>query len=198
MLVGHSFGATLALAYAAAHPYAVESLTLIGCGTFDAAARARLQATREERIDAALREKLERLRDLPDPDARLRAAGELLSGVDSYDADASAAEPASVDARAHEETWEDALRLQREGLHPAAFASIEAPVLMLHGAADPHPGPLIRVSLAPYVRRLAYHEWPRCGHYPWLERAVREDFFARLRRWLLEKAAGEAARQPLA
>jgi len=55
---------------------------------------------------------------------------------------------------------------------------------MLHGAEDPHPGPLIRSSLEPHLPQLEYLEWSRCGHYPWLERAVRDDFFATLTRWL--------------
>ena len=44
---------------------------------------------------------------------------------------------------------------------------------------------MIRASLAPYLPHLDYREWDRCGHYPWLERAVREEFFSVLREWLL-------------
>jgi pimeloyl-ACP methyl ester carboxylesterase len=43
---------------------------------------------------------------------------------------------------------------------------------------------MIRASLAPHIPQLEYHEWERCGHYPWLERAVRDDFFSLLRNWL--------------
>jgi pimeloyl-ACP methyl ester carboxylesterase len=76
------------------------------------------------------------------------------------------------------------LRLQEEGVYPAAFAAIETPVLMLHGAADPHPGEMIRASLEPFLPQLEYHEWAPCGHYPWLERAVRDEFFAVMGDWL--------------
>jgi pimeloyl-ACP methyl ester carboxylesterase len=76
------------------------------------------------------------------------------------------------------------VRLQEEGAYPAAFAAIETPVLMLHGAADPHPGRMIRESLAPHLPQLEYREWERCGHYPWLERAVRHEFLDVLRAWL--------------
>lgn len=76
------------------------------------------------------------------------------------------------------------MRLQEEGVYPAAFAAIDAPVLMLHGAADPHPGRMIRASLEPHLSQLEYREWERCGHYPWLEKAVRDEFFAVLRGWL--------------
>ena len=39
VLVGHSWGAMLALAYAAEHPEATAGLALIGCGTFTEASR---------------------------------------------------------------------------------------------------------------------------------------------------------------
>jgi pimeloyl-ACP methyl ester carboxylesterase len=88
------------------------------------------------------------------------------------------------DLRAHTETWADMLRLQQAGIYPATFAAIHAPVLMLHGDYDPHPGPMIRASLAPYLPQLEYHEWPHCGNTPWQERSIRPDFFATLRTWL--------------
>jgi len=81
-LVGHFWGAMLALACAAAHPDTVGALVLIGCGTFDTASR--------DRSDV------------------------------------------------------------------------------------PH---------------LEYREWERCGHYPWLEKAVRDEFFDVLRDWLTRRSA---------
>ena len=90
-----------------------------------------------------------------------------------------------LDVRAHTETWEDVLRLQAEGVYPAAFAAIHSPVLMLHGAYDPHPGEMIRASLLPHLPQLEYREIARCGHSPWLERAIRDEFFAVLHDWLL-------------
>jgi pimeloyl-ACP methyl ester carboxylesterase len=100
------------------------------------------------------------------------------------------------DVRAHEESWADMVRLQEEGVYPAAFAAIHSPVLMLHGAYDPHPGELIRAGLVPYLPQLEYREWERCGHKPWFEREVREEFFAVMHTWLLghleKRGKGEA------
>ena len=67
---------------------------------------------------------------------------------------------------------------------PAAFAAITSPVLMLHGSYDPHPGKMIRDSLAPHLYKLEYREFERCGHSPWIERFARDNFFATLRSWL--------------
>jgi pimeloyl-ACP methyl ester carboxylesterase len=185
-LVGSSWGAMLALAYAAAHPADAGPLALIGCGTFDPDARARLEEIIEERKSGDVQRRLESLaREFPDPDERLRAMGDLISSLYDYDTLPGDPDPEeSFDGRAHQETWDDMIRLQSEGIYPQVFAAIESPVLMLHGAHDPHPGRMIRDGLAPHVERLEYREWERCGHYPWRERAVREEFFAVLCGWL--------------
>jgi pimeloyl-ACP methyl ester carboxylesterase len=164
-LVGESWGAMLALAYAAAHPNTLAALALVGCGTFDLAARAQLRATLAERGDG--------------PGAYDYAA--------EPDPHPRADEP--FDERAHVETWDDMLRLQAEGLYPAAFAAITTPVLMLHGAHDPHPGAMIRDSLRPYLPQLEYVELDRCGHSPWKERYARDAFFAALETWLAQERA---------
>ncbi len=189
-LVGHSWGAMLALAYAAAHPGCAGPLVLVGCGTFDPAARERLQATRDGRMDDRLRQRLARLPgEFSDPDERLCVQGRLIQLLDSYELLPTGGEAPACDARAHHETWQDMLRLQQEGVYPASFSGIDVPVLMLHGAFDPHPGQRIRASLEPLLPQLEYLEWKRCGHYPWLERAVRDEFLVVLNAWLARKLA---------
>ncbi len=189
-LVGESWGAMLALAYAAAHPDSPGPIVLIGCGTFDPQARARLRAILEERMDDDLRQRLDRLpEEYPDPGARLRKQFELTEPLYLFDPiplEPNEQATLPFDVRAHTETWEDMLRLQREGVYPAAFSVIRSPVLMLHGAYDPHPGPMIRASLEPYLPQLEYRAWEHCGHSPWRERKVRDEFFAVLRQWLAQ------------
>ena len=190
-LVGHSWGAILALAYAAAHPGSIASLVLIGCGTFDLAARDRMRTVRDERVDEDLQRRMERLTDeFPDPDERLIALGKLVEPLDSYEPIPTDEEGQPVDGRAYQETWDDMVRLQAEGAYPAAFAAIQTPVIMLHGTFDPHPGRMIRASLEPHIPHLGYREWGRCGHYPWREKAVHADFFAVLRDWLARQFTG--------
>ncbi len=191
-IAGHSWGAMLALAFAADHPGLVSAIALIGCGTFDTASRALMEETCAQRTDAETADRIAGLaRDHPDPDERLRATADARLPIYSFDPVETRLESAQCDARAHRETWRDMLRLQREGVYPAALARITAPVLMLHGAHDPHPGRRIRDSLARHIPRLEYREWARCGHYPWLERQDRVDFLETLTRWLIE-ACGAA------
>jgi pimeloyl-ACP methyl ester carboxylesterase len=175
----------LALAHAAAHPADVACLVLVGCGTFDAPARDLMHRTLDARTDAALRERLARLPEqFPDPDARRLAQHVATLPLYACDLLTTDTEAEGVDARAHRETWDDMMRLQCEGVYPAAFAAVRAPVLMVHGSVDPHPGRMIHESLERYIARIEYVELERCGHYPWLERSARDLFLSLLHEWL--------------
>lgn len=195
VLVGHSWGAMLALAYAAVYPTTPVALVLIGCGTFSVAARAEFEARLDARLTAADRARMVEINQSEaDPDRRLEALGGLIRRVCGYDVE-EGADDVAVDAVAHQQTWADMLRLQSENIYPAAFGMIDAPVLMLHGEADPHPGLLTSDDLRRYIPHLEYQELPECGHYPWLERRAKRRFFETLNAWLTARfpvAAEEA------
>jgi pimeloyl-ACP methyl ester carboxylesterase len=182
-LIGASWGAMLALAYAATHPRLTGPLILVGCGTFDLGARAALHRTIAERMTDNIRARLKCADEL-DSDERLKARAAAMLPVYACDLLASPHEDDHVDAQAHHETWDDMLRLQAEGIYPAAFAAIKVRVLMIHGTYDPLPGRLICEGLRPYLPQLEYRELERCGHYPWLERATADPFFSLVSEWL--------------
>jgi pimeloyl-ACP methyl ester carboxylesterase len=157
----------LALAYAAEHPTIPAGLILIGCGTFSVAARAEFEARLEARLSPRDRAYLADLHQTEAcADRRLAAQGRLMMRVCGYDVGEPEEEIAAVDAVAHEQTWADMLRLQRDGVYPAAFAAIRVPVLMLHGEQDPHPGRMTSLDLRAYIPHLEYREFPSCGHSP--------------------------------
>jgi len=195
-LAGWSWGAMLALSFAAAHPERVRSLALVGCGTYDEAARGAYRAALASRLGEEGRRRAEGLRRAmagATSDAeRDRLFGELGLVLDRAQVVEALSEeegaPVWVDARGHDETWADVLRLQAEGVEPAAFAAITCPVLMLHGADDPHPGRATFELLRRFVPQLQYRGLSRCGHRPWGERHGREPFVAALREWLAGSA----------
>ena len=187
-LVGHSWGAMLALAYAAAHPSSAGPIVLVCSGTFDLASRERFIINLSERKkDEGARHRFERALQISDPSARFHELGKQTLELYSYDLATTEQEIDESEPGCSEGTWEDMVRLQNEGVYPAAFAAIKSPVLMLHGAVDPHPGEMIRASLAPHLPQLEYREWERCGHYPWLEKSARDKFFSVLRDWLTNR-----------
>ena len=185
ILVGHSWGAMLALVYAAHHPQAPAALVLIGCGTFSQAARAEFEARRAARLTAAAHARLVQITQAEtDPDRRLAERGRVMASVYGYEVDDGQNDLAVVDAVAHEQTWADMVRLINQGVYPATFAAITCPVLMLHGEADPHPGRLTSEDLRAHIPRLEYREFSKCGHSPWLERQARDVFFESINEWI--------------
>jgi len=194
-LVGWSWGAMLALSFTAAHTGRVRSLALVGCGTYDEASRDAYERAVAVRLGEAGLRRVEELRRRmagaagAQGDRLLAALGRLMEEAQAYDALPETGDPVRVDRQGHQETWADVLRLQAEGIEPAALASIRCPGLMLHGDDDPHPGPATFELLRRFMPQLQYRGFPRCGHKPWAERRAREPFLAALREWL--RVAGE-------
>jgi pimeloyl-ACP methyl ester carboxylesterase len=189
VLLGSSWGAMLALAYAAEHPDTAGPLILVGCGTFDPVSRAAMKRSIAERTNDQVRAELALADQLTDPNERLKAQAAVIAALYSVDLAEPPHADDTIDAQAQHETWDDMLRLQAEGKYPAAFAAITSPVLMLHGEHDPHPGRLIRDNLAPLLPQLIYREFAHCGHYPWLERAAAGDFYRLVNEWLDKQTA---------
>jgi pimeloyl-ACP methyl ester carboxylesterase len=186
-IVGHSWGAMLALCYAAAHPAIASSIVLIGCGAFDSSSRAQMTSNLAAQITSEIDERLSKLEELaPDPDSRLQMLGDILWPIYTHDPIIQSLDAEKCDAAAYHQTWDDMMRLQRQGVYPSEFASIKEPVLMLHGAKDPHPGRQIFEGLLSYTPQMQYIEWERCGHYPWLEKFAKDEFYRTLRQWLVD------------
>ncbi|MBV6459057.1 MAG: hypothetical protein HONBIEJF_02197 [Fimbriimonadaceae bacterium] len=191
ILVGSSWGAMLAACTAADHPSATAGVVMVGSGTWDLESRAEMKRRIEGQASPTLRSLLERRtagEDVPRTEIRANLAS-------AYTFEAVLPEPEGfeVDEVGNVETWADMVRLQAEGRYPQSLAGITCPVLMLHGAYDPHPGEMIRDSLTPYIPQLDFHQWDRCGHYPWIERHAREEFLTLLRVWI-NRIAGEEPR----
>ncbi len=191
--VGWSWGAMLALSFAAAHPTRVAAIVLVGCGTFHEDERrdykqrvADLLGEDGRAREAALRGRMAEAEDEAIRDALVGELGSLFMAAETVEplAAPSLGDDLPVDGAGNRETWDDVLRLQAEGIEPQRFAGIDAPVLMLHGDTDPHPGRGTCERLRPLLPQLEYVEFPRCGHEPWNERHARQPFLATLLAWI--------------
>ena len=196
-LVGSSWGAMLALAYAAEHADTLSAVVLSGCGTFDPASRAEGVRRRRQRIAEYIAAHPEHQDDL-----KLDIGAQIMKWHMMTDTYAPISDEAPVpdepfDLQGHTETWQDMLRCQEEKRYPQTFAAITVPVLMLHGAEDPHPGAMIRDTLRKYIPHLEYHEFPQCGHEPESERYARDDYFAVMSTWLARRFVEENAGNPV-
>lgn len=199
-VVGWSWGAMLGLSYAVRHPELVTALVLVGCGTYSTSDRQLYSARLEAALGANGRARRDELRvaissaeGSGEQDHLLAELGSLYTAaqsVDLLDEDNEDDHEGArcVDAQGNQETWSDVIRRQQEGQEPAAFAALRAPILMLHGEDDPHPGAAIRATLQRYLPHLEYVSFRRCGHEPWRERHAHVEFRRVLVQWLSRHA----------
>lgn len=192
VLVGHSWGAMLALLVAAARPRLVRRLVLIGSGPLDPAFVDGIMPARLGRLGPEDRAELlrlqERVRDpsrAPPPEDLARF-GFLVDRADSVDPIAPGAPEFAPQPGVHRRVWGGAEALRASGYFVERARSVACPVTVIHGDTDPRPlegvvAPLRAVGRAPRVHLLR-----DCGHTPWLERGARDEFFAVLRRQLGE------------
>jgi pimeloyl-ACP methyl ester carboxylesterase len=156
---------------------------------------ARLEERLWQRLGVAEQKRLAHLRRelsaSPDPatGGRLLAEmGSLIARASNYDGLEDSPDQLPVDYVGYAQTWADVLRLQEEGIDPGIFQRIQVPVLMLHGAVDPHPGPETRDLLRRHLTNLEYHELAQCGHQPWNEKNAKAAFFKLVRGWIARYA----------
>jgi len=145
-----------------------------------------MEATLAERTNPQIEARRRRLAlEVKDIDVRLCVLCRLLEPLYTYDAiDGVVDETEEYDMRGHDDTWRDMVRLQECGIFPASFSRIAAPVLMVHGDWDPHPGRMTFNTLQACMPQIEYVELPQCGHYPWREKAAHDEMFEALRDWL--------------
>ncbi len=189
-VLGHSWGATLALAYAWSHPDRVERLVYcsgVGPGNawktaYREAERARLapdQLDRRQQLEHASRDRCEEIEYLTlcwCTDYADREAGLRWARHDAASAPSQVNFTANGQLSAEVAAWTVAYIAAR-------CQQVTAPTLVIHGAADPRPLWNAR-RIAEMLPNAAFSVIPGAGHEPWRENTA--DFTAALRSFLLQ------------
>ena len=185
-VLGHSWGATLALRYALDHPDRVSALiyvsgTGLGWGwhePFQRAAASRL---------AGCEPRLSQLRDKDRTEVEDRELAILQWSAEFTGADARrhAEEMATpwfgINRECYDQIWAELTRTWHEaGLVPRCRA-LDVPVLIVDGAADLRPRWAVD-SLEQALPRVTRAVFPDAGHIPWLE--VPGNFASQVAGWL--------------
>lgn len=187
-LIGHSFGAMLALYYGSCFPRQILSIMAVCSGTFCEKSRTILQNNLDDALSLQQKKRLGEHIDGLTEDENLKRKGLILACAGSYEL---LAEPKMtvVSAQAHQATWNDWLRLESVNVIPQIFTQITSPVMLVHGEADYHPGVVIHATLKAVLPDIHYAAIPRCGHYPWLEKYGEQPFRERVIAWLFQNRA---------
>lgn len=176
---GHSWGASLALIYAARYPSKTRALLYISGTGLDPRWRTEYRRARSSRLAPEARtryEELERLRAGATDSRRQAIARErrqILAPTNYHDPDAAPEPPEGHDGLVNPEVNalvnEDHERIVLNLRFLTRVAQLPMPALVVHGASDPRPG----WSAEAVARTVANGEFvslPEVGHYPWVEK----------------------------
>jgi pimeloyl-ACP methyl ester carboxylesterase len=177
VVIGHSWGAWLALLHNAAHPETVKKLILVDSGPLESRYVPEIMERRKANLGLeAGKVFLRLLGEAERGDAKAMAQlGELAGQADSVDPLLQGTnEP---DAEQYKQVWPEADAMRRQGKLKEALSGIDCPVTVIHGAQDPHPPAGVLEPLKEMGVPCRSFILPKCGHTPWLERGAREAFY---------------------
>jgi proline iminopeptidase len=178
---GHSWGASLALAYAVAHPERTRGLIYVSGTGVDPAWHEAYRAGRLARLDADQQRRWQELRQL-----RQTATGAELETIEREYVELSAITDLAEKSRAPQlAAWlcssgfpvnqevnrllgQDANRVIESSDFAARVGRLNVPALVLHGALDPRPA-RYAAQVATLIQGATLVILPSVGHYPRFE-----------------------------
>lgn len=182
VLIGWSWGAMLALFFAAKYPQMVSKLILVGSGPFDAQYAANIRDVRMSRLTDEQRAEADKITiELADEqserkDELLARMGDLFTRTDDFEPVDMQDERMQCDYAVHRGVWDDAKSRRERGEFLEIIRGLQCPVVALHGDYDSHPADGVAKPLST-LSNFRFHLLKNCGHRPWVERQARDEFF---------------------
>lgn len=150
VLVGHSFGAWLALLFAEKYPQFISKVVIIGCGPLEIKYLPELvQARREKSSDNYC--------------ALPNSSNDMLF----------------FDEEQHKALMQEVGDMRERGNLLARALNVKCPVIAFHGTYDPHPVRGVSEPLEGKLTDFRMITIEQCGHDPWKETYAREEFFVK-------------------
>jgi len=176
-LIGHSFGAMLAVIVAARYPKLMKKLIMVGSGSLEKGGGQGVMKKRLERLSKDERERLEVIKtqlDAENKDALFKEMGEIVAKADSFDPEPSD-DLIECSYRVYNKVWADSVAFRESGKWLKLFHEVTCPIVAIHGEYDPHP--IQKGNHRQVVLK-------NCGHRPWVERQANELFYETLQKEL--------------
>jgi len=187
-LIGHSWGAWLAVLTAARYPECADCVVLVSSGPFEERYTAGIMDTRLSRLSPVEHMELDTLLPLFAEGAadaeKYGRFGALMAKADAYDLlddDSAISEPSMFRPDIYRAIWPEAAELRRTGALLDAAAELACPVTAIHGDHDPHPAAGVERPLSRVVRDFRFILLERCGHKPWIERHAEGVFYTTIK-----------------
>ena len=182
ILVGYSWGAWLSFIFAARYPKFVRRLILISCLPFR---KEDGKAADEERLRRLSGEEQRKIKVLmeglvhPNETAneKFLEIAKLAYKADAFDPITDDHDLIEAQYDIFQSVWKEAATLREHGELLPMAQKIACPVVAIHGAYDPHPYLGVKEPLSQVLNDVEFILLEKCGHKPWNERFVRDQFY---------------------
>lgn len=182
-LIGSSWGAMLSFIFSARYPSFITKIMLIGSGVYEERYAVNILKTRLSRLDETERMEahsmMEAINDptVQDKNSPMAELGRLFIKTDSYNPLTLDSEVRECQYHLHKSVWQEAKGLRRSGKLLELGKQVRCPVVAIHGDYDPHPSEGVKRPLSLILKRFHFFLLKNCGHYPWIEREARDEFY---------------------
>ncbi|MGB7000690.1 MAG: alpha/beta hydrolase [Halobacteriota archaeon] len=182
-LIGHSWGAWLSFLFAARYSSFVKKLILIGSGVFEKKYALTIMETRLNRLNEADKLKVHSLKhalndsNLENKNVAMAQFGKLMAQADSFDPLPFDNEELDVQYEIYQCVWQEAEELRESGKLLEQGKKIQCPVVAIHGDYDSSPPEGIEEPLSKILKDFRFILLNNCGHYPWIERTAKDNFY---------------------
>ena len=182
-LIGHSWGAWLVFLYASQYSSSVKKIILVSSSPFEEHYAAQIMTTRLNRLNEKEKIQFYILIDglnnqyKQDKTKFFTDLGKLLFKTDSFNLLQYTEEEIEYRYDIFECVWNEAEKLRRNGTLLEMGKQIRCPVVAIHGDYDPHPSTGIEEPLSRIVKDFRFILLKKCGHYPWMERDAKNNFY---------------------
>ena len=188
VLIGHSWGATLSYMTTARYPALVKKLILIGTPPLEVKNRPDLTPIWLDRLSEAERVEFLSLENFvwdgaaEDKSASMGRLFRLIAKGDSYDQIPSKDEVLEYQLDINVSIFRELDKLWKKIDLIELGRQITCPVTAIHGDYDPRPAAAVKAPLAGIIKDFKFILLEKCGHYPWMEKHARDDFFKILKK----------------
>lgn len=177
-LIGHFWGAWLAVLLAERYPEAADTIVLIGCPPLEEKYVSEIVSRRLQDLSGEDKAVFQRLLDNRAEDEDMAKLPAVLERADNYCLENKAMYRADkTDSKMYNSVWNEAVKRRADGKILASFKKVRCRLCLIQGECDPHPAEGVIVPLLENHIKCETHILEKCGHSPFMEKYAKDEFY---------------------
>ncbi len=192
VIMGHSWGAWLTLIFASLYPKLTKHIILVACPPLESKYAEGIMDTRLSRLNLEDKKTIDEIFERDEAQTLTQedyeTFGKLMENVDAYSKVACKypENPLPVQKDNSKKIWKEGEQYRKSGKILEIVSQIKCPMTFIHGAFDPHPYQGVQDVLNEKGVDFEFLLMQKCGHTPWIEEHVADNFFKMLKVYIKE------------